>query len=141
MTIAADRRFEDIKVGDRASFRHTISDQDVSAFAALSGDFNPLHTDREYASTTQFGRRIVHGMLLASLFSRLLGMHLPGRRCLFMSQSLDFVQPVYVGEELQVCGQVLRTQDATRTLVIQTTIRALPDRLVVRGKAHVKVLE
>jgi len=141
MSIAVDLRFEDIKIGDRASFRRTVTEQDIDEFAALSGDFNPLHIDGEYAANTQFGRRIVHGMFLASLFSRLVGMHLPGRRCLYMSQSLDFIQPVYVGEEIEVVGKVQRKQDATKTLVIRTEIHALPNRLVVRGKAHVKVLE
>ena len=139
--IAADLHFEEIKVGARASFRHTLTEQDIDQFATLSGDFNPLHIDEEYAATTQFGQRIVHGMFLASLFSRLVGMYLPGRRCLYMSQSLDFIQPVHVGDEVEVVGEVQHKQDATRTLVIRTEIYVLPDRLAVRGKALVKVLE
>ena len=138
---ASDLRFEDIKIGARASFKRTVTERDINEFAVLSGDFNPLHIDEEYAATTQFGQRIVHGMFLASLFSRLVGMYLPGRRCLYMSQSLDFIQPVHVGDEVEVVGKVQRKQDATKTLVIRTEIYVLPDRLAVRGKALVKVLE
>ena len=80
-------------------------------------------------------------MLLASLLSRLVGVHLPGRRALYLSQSVDFVQPVYVGDEVEVVGEVIRKQLAMRALVIRTEINASPDRPAVRGKAHVQVFE
>lgn len=137
---AADLRFEDIAVGDEVSFLVTIHERHTEQFAALSGDFNPLHVDEGYAASTPFGRRIVHGMFLASLFSRLVGMYLPGRRCLYLSQSLDFVQPVYIGDQIRIKGEVQRKEEVTKALVIRTAIHALPDRLVVRGKAHVKVI-
>lgn len=136
-----DLEFGQIKIGDRASFRHTITEQDIKQFAALSGDFNPLHMDERYAAATSFGRPIAHGMFLACLFSRLLGMYLPGRRCLYLSQSLDFVQPVHVGEEVEVVAEVLHKQNALKALVIRTEIHILPDRPAVCGKAHVKVLQ
>lgn len=128
-------------MGRCASFRRIVTDRDVRAFVDLSGDANPLHVDAAYAAGTSFGRPIVHGMFLASLLSRLVGMHLPGRRCLYMSQSIDFIEPVFAGDELEVIGEVQRKHDATRTLVLRTEIRVLPDRPAVRGKAHVKVLE
>jgi acyl dehydratase len=137
---AADLDFADIGVGDRVSFRHAIVTEDVDLFARLSGDFNPLHVDATYAKQTEFGRRVVHGMFLAALFSRLVGMHLPGRRCLYLSQTLDFSQPVFIGDEVEVSGRVIGKQDATRTLVLRTELRVLPDRLAVHGKAYVRVL-
>jgi len=136
----ADLRFEDIQVGDRASFRHQITQDDIERFAALSGDRNPLHLDATYAQTTEFTRPIVHGMLLASLLSRLVGMYLPGRRALYLSQSLDFASPVYSGEQVEVIGWVQQKNEAMRVLVLRTEIYAPPQRLAVRGKAHVKVL-
>ncbi len=139
--IAADRGFDEIEVGERVVFRHTITVHGLQQFAALSGDLNPLHLDAAYAATTPFGRPIVHGMYLAALFSRLVGMYLPGRRALYLSQTLDFVQPVYVGDELEVVGEVRRKQPATRALVIRTEIKVVPDREVVRGRAHVQVRE
>lgn len=139
--IAVDLGFDDIHLGHRVSFRHSISVHDIQRFATLFGDFNPLHFDAEYAASTPLGRPIVHGMYLASLFSRLVGMCLPGRRALYLSQALDFVQPVYVGDEVEVVGEVTRKQQATRALVIRTEIYVMPDRQAVRGKAHVQVLE
>ena len=141
MEHAADLCFRDVEVGAKASFRHVLTESDVVQFAALSGDFNPLHLDRGYAATTTIGHRIVHGMFLASLFSRLVGMHLPGRRCLYLSQSLDFLRPARVGEEVEVIGEVTGKQQATRTLVIRTEIFIVPHVLAVRGKAIVKVLD
>ena len=141
MPSPADLHFDAIAVGAKVSFRRVVQQEDVEAFARLSGDFNPLHVDPQYAAQTQFGRPIVHGMFLGSLLSCLVGMHLPGRRCLYVSQSLDFLQPVHVGDELEITGEVQHKQDALRTIVIQTEIRILPEQLAVRGKAHVKVLE
>lgn len=138
---AADFRLDQIEVGDAASFRHRISAADLAGFALLSGDCNPLHADPVYAATTRFGRPVVHGMFLASLLSRLVGMHLPGKRCLYLSQSLDFVGPAFVDDEVEVRGSVLQKQEATRTVVLRTEIYAVPDRLIVRGKAHLAVLE
>lgn len=136
---AADLKFADIQVGDQASFRHTITAQDVQQFADTFGDFNPIHFDTEHAASMSFDRPIVHGMFLASLFSRLVGMCLPGRRGLYLSQTLEFIGPVYVGEEVVVVGKVRRKQEATRALVIQTAINAIPERPAVRGRAHVQV--
>jgi acyl dehydratase len=141
MNTPADLSFAEIKIGAQAFFTHKVTKEDVDRFAVLSGDFNPLHLDSQYAATTDFGRPIVHGMFLASLFSRLVGMYIPGKRCLYLSQSLDFVQPVYVGEEIRILGEVKRKEDATKTLVIATSICVLPGRQAVRGKAYVKVLE
>ena len=138
---SADLQLKDIAVGSRASFSHRITVEDVDRFAQLSGDMNPLHTDEDYASKTTFGQRVVHGMFLASLLSRMVGMYLPGRRCLYLSQSLDFVQPVFIGDTVRVSVEVLQKQEATKTLVLRTDIHSSPDKLVVRGKAHVQVLE
>jgi len=141
MATAVDLHFADIQVGAQASFRHAFTERDIDDFARLSGDYSPLHVDHEYASNTPFGRRLVHGMLLASLVSRLVGMHLPGRRNLCLSQSFDFIQPVYANDPLEVWGEVQHKQEATKALYLRTEIRILPDRVAVRGKALVKVLE
>lgn len=136
----AELTFDEIEVGSRASFRQQIDQDHLARFAILSGDFNPLHMDENYAGTTEFGRPIVHGMLLASLLSRLVGMHLPGRRALYLSQNIDFAGPVFAGEEVEVVGEVLRKQDAMQTLTMRTEIRVPPARLALRGKATVRVL-
>jgi len=138
---AADLSYEAIRVGTEAEFSCVVTAEDVRAFANLSGDYNPLHIDPDYARTTRLGRCIVHGMLLAGLFSRLLGMYLPGRRCLYLSQNTDFVHPVYAGDRLRVVGVVHQKQDATRSLTIRTSIANEAGVTVVRGKAHAIVLD
>jgi 3-hydroxybutyryl-CoA dehydratase len=140
MTAQVDLTYAEIDVGTRASFRRKITNQDIDDFARLSGDVSPLHTDNTYAAGTMYGERLVHGMFLASLVSCLVGMHLPGRRSVCLSQDFDFVGPVYAGDEVEVSGEVKKKQDATQTLVIRTEVVALPDRVAVRGKAMVRVL-
>ena len=137
---AADLKFEDINIDDQFAFFHVVTIEDIERFAAVSGDYNPLHVDQEYARQSVFGQQIVHGMFLAGLISRLVGMHLPGRRCLYMSQSVDFAQPVFVGDTIEIIGRVQHKQLATNTLVLRTEIHS-NQQIVVRGKAHVKVLD
>ena len=138
MTPAEDRAFDSLKVGDKASFERTISDDDVRAFADLSGDYNPLHTDDSYARTTEFGNRVVYGMFLGALVSRLVGMHLPGKRALFMKESLEFKKPVYIGDTVRVEGVITSASNATR--IIELDIRLSTEKgLVAAGQAHVRV--
>src|SRR5215204_1972511 len=87
-----------LKVGDSAETRKTIADEDVRAFAELTGDRNPVHLDEEYAASTRFGRRIAHGMLGASLISAVLANELPGRGTVYLSQTLRFTAPVFLGD-------------------------------------------
>ena len=137
---AADLGYDDIAVGMEASFDRRITEADVRTFAELSGDTNPLHMDEGYAGGTAFGGRIVHGMLTSALLSRLVGMHLPGKHALYVSQTLDFVRPVRPGDTVRVSGTVLSKQDATKALELRTEI-SLPDgAAVVRGRAIVRVL-
>ena len=108
MTEQVNMSYAEIEVGTRASFRRKISDQDIDDFGRLCGDVSPLHTDNSYASCTMYGERLVHGMFLASLVSCLVGMHLPGSRSVCLSQSFDFVGPVYAGSIRMQCWQAMR---------------------------------
>jgi 3-hydroxybutyryl-CoA dehydratase len=139
---AADLRYEEIEVGMKRSFRRFISEQDVDTFGQLSGDLSPLHTSDGYAaSQSPYDRRLVHGMHLASLVSCLVGMHLPGFRSVCLSQQFDFSLPVYADQEVEVSGEVLSKQDVTRTIVLRTKVSIAPDRVCVKGKAVVQVLD
>ena len=106
------RTYEDISVGDRASFTKTISETDVYLYAGISGDFNPVHIDEEYAKTTPFGRRIAHGGLAGSLLAPVLGMKLPGLGTVALEVTQKYRAPVYPGDtitcEVQVTGKVER---------------------------------
>ncbi len=135
-----DLSYEDISVGASHRFRRALTAEDVKAFAEVSGDYNPLHVDEEYAAATPFGRSIVHGMLVGALVSRLIGMHLPGRRCLLLSVSLDFGEPVFPGEEVEIRGVVTGKHESVQALVIKIQVVKEGDVKVAWGKVMVKVL-
>ena len=84
----------------------TITEESMNLFRKLTGDENPLHTDATYAAATKFGRRVVYGQLLNSLFSRLIGHYLPGRRALYLSQTSQFDAPCFIGDKIRVSGIV-----------------------------------
>ena len=88
----------DYYVGEQASLTKTISESDVSTFAELIGDQNPIHTDDEYARQTRFGRRVAHGVFTGGLISAVLGNELPGPGAIYLSQQLEFLAPVFVGD-------------------------------------------
>ena len=136
---ASDLRFADILVGQSFELERSFSAEDVLAFAAASGDYSPLHVDPDYAGGTEFGAQVVHGMLLASLFSQLVGMRVPGRHALYLGQDLTFRRPVLIGETIRAIAKVTGKSESTRTLVLGTEIRSLDDKVLVMGTAKVKV--
>jgi 3-oxoacyl-[acyl-carrier protein] reductase len=136
---AAELKFDDISLGQTYEITRSFSAQDVLAFAALSGDYSPLHVDREFAAGTEFGAQVVHGVLLASLFSQLVGMRVPGKHALYIGQDLTFRRPVMIDETVRAVAKVVGKSDATRTLVLNTEIRSIDDKVIVIGTAKVKV--
>lgn len=138
MTEAEDRSFESLQVGDTAFFEHTVTDEELRAFAELSGDKSPLHVDDAYAVAASYGGRVVHGMFLGALVSRLIGMQLPGRRALLVSESLEFKKSVHVGERVRVEGVAVRASVSTKIVELSFTI-TVEGVLVATGGAHVLV--
>jgi 3-hydroxybutyryl-CoA dehydratase len=99
--------FEDLVVGQRESLMRTVMERDISLFADLSGDANPIHLCDRYAASTKFGQRIAHGMLTASLVSALLGTRLPGPGAVYLSQTLNFLAPVKIGDVVTASVEVV----------------------------------
>ncbi len=131
--------FEDIAVGSAASFERTVTQEDMLQFAKLSGDYNPLHMDADYAAGTEFKSTVVHGIFLGSLVSRLVGMELPGQKALLMQETLTFKKPAHVGDTLMVSGCVTHKSESTRILQLQ--VRILRDNEVLaEGEVSVRVL-
>mgnify|MGYP000939899133 FL=1 len=91
---------EDLTIGMESSYQKTITETDIDAFAALTGDTNPVHLDSEYAATTPFKARIAHGMLSVGLISTVLGTQLPGPGCIYLEQQIKFKAPVFIGDTL-----------------------------------------
>ncbi len=136
-----EQRFEDIEVGQKEKFTIKITESMVNNFAMISGDYNPLHMDENYASTTPFKSRLCHGMLLASLFSRLVGMYMPGKNALYFSQSLNFASPCFINDEVTIEGEVLDKSAATRIITLRTSIYNQAGKCLVDGLAKVIVRE
>jgi 3-oxoacyl-[acyl-carrier protein] reductase len=132
-------RFRDIEIDQVFEVERSFSREDTLAFAALSGDYSPLHVDAAYAAGTEFGGCVVHGMLLASLFSQLVGMRVPGVHALYLGQDLTFRRPVLVGEIVRAKARVTSKSDATRTIVLATEIHGADGKIAVAGTARVKV--
>lgn len=131
--------FNDIKVGQVFSFEVFVNKAMTRSFAKLTGDKNPLHLDNSYARKTEFGQPIVHGMLLGSFFSTLVGMLCPGKNALYLSQDLRFRNPLKFGNTVVVAGVVAAKYDTAKMMDIKTTIKDKNGIVIVDGLAKVKV--
>ena len=138
---AAELTFEQIKIGQTFKFNEKITLARMDGFAKLSGDYNPLHMDGNYAAKTRFGKQVCHGMLLASFFSKLVGMHIPGKNALYFSQTLNFQAPCYVGDEVTIQGEVTDKSDSTKIITIKTLIYNNKGLCLVDGIAKVIILQ
>lgn len=126
---------DQIRVGQRVSISKTITDADIYNFAGISGDFNPIHINDEFAKTTRFGKRIAHGMLTSSFISTVVGMKLPGAGALYLSQTLKFVRPVFVGDTITAEAIVKEVRPEKKIFVADTIIRNQSGQEVVVGEA------
>ena len=132
--------YADIKVGDEASLSRTITEAHIVSFAGITGDFNPVHVDAEYAQQSMFGERICHGMLMAGLISAVLGMQLPGPNAIYLGQDLKFTAPVKIGDTVTVTVTVTEKRDDKRIIKLRTAVSNQKGELVVDGNAVAKKL-
>lgn len=126
-------RFEDLVLGQQASFTKTITDADISHFVAITGDVNPLHVDATFTAQTFFKRPIAHGMLVGALFSHVLGMLMPGTGAIYRSQTLTFLKPVYVGDTIQASLKITRIDPREELIEMEGRIRNQFDDMVTEG--------
>ena len=143
MTSAREIAFEDLSPGVSADISWTAEVAEIESFANLSGDRNPLHMDGAYARERGFADRVAHGFLLGAKVSALIGMFLPGRRCLLVEESLNFPNPVYPGDEVTLSGEVVDTH--TDLALVSLEIRGEKKdedgvQSVVRGNVLCKIL-
>jgi len=136
---ASELSFDDISIGQKESFSKKITESMLDEFSKFSGDLNPLHMDDEFADSSTFGKRIVHGMLLASFFSQLIGMKLPGKNALYFSQTLNFRSPCYINDEIQVVGKVTEKSNSTKIITVSTSIFNNSGICLIDGVAKVIV--
>ena len=134
--------YDTLAVGDSASFDVTITEALVREFAGLSGDRNPLHIDPDYAKETSFKKPVAHGMIVGALFSRLVGMYLPGKYSLYLSQSIQFRNPISIDTEVLIRGEITQKSDAYKTIVIKTTAEDRgTKKMLASGEAMVQLLK
>jgi 3-hydroxybutyryl-CoA dehydratase len=135
--MAQDVKYEDIHIGDKAALSKTISEYDVYAFAGITGDFNPVHINAEFAKNSLFKQRIAHGMISAGLISAVLGTELPGINTIYMNQELNFLAPVLYGDTLTATIECIEKDDAKHRIIFKTTVTNQNDKIVTDGKARV----
>ena len=131
--------YDDMSIGQQESFMIKITASMVEKFSNLSGDVNPLHMDNEFAESSSFNKRIVHGMLLVSFFSQLIGMKLPGKNALYFSQTLNFRSPCYIDDEIEVVGEVIEKSDSTQIITVSTSIFDKSKTCLIDGIAKIIV--
>lgn len=126
-----------IAVGQAAEFTKTFSPADIYAFAAASGDRNPVHLEASYAETTVFGARIAHGLLVAGLISAVLGNTLPGPGTIYLGQELKFKAPVYIGDTVTAKVEVVGLRTEKRIATLSTNCYNQDGKVVIEGEAVV----
>jgi acyl dehydratase len=131
--------YNEISIGQQESFIIKITESMVEKFSNLSGDLNPLHMDNQFAESSSFKKRIVHGMLLASFFSQLIGMKLPGKNALYFSQTLNFRSPCYIDDEIEVVGEVIEKSNSTQIITVSTSIFDKSKTCLIDGIAKIIV--
>jgi 3-hydroxybutyryl-CoA dehydratase len=137
MSQLSNYTFDEITIGQSASYSKAVRDEDVQMFAAVSGDVNPLHLDDDFAAGTRFGERIAHGMLTGSFVSAALAMELPGPGCIFMEQSLKFRLPVKIGDVITVKLEVTDKNTRRKSVTLDCKAYNDADQLVLTGTSVV----
>ena len=140
MIKSEEARLDNLHIGQKVEFTLVISESMIEEFAKLSGDYNPHHIDDTFAKKTRFGKRICHGMFLASFFSRLTGMYLPGKGSLYLSQSLNFQAPAYINDKITIQGEIVKISEATGVVTLKTQITNENDVQLITGDAKVLIL-
>lgn len=135
------KKYSEINIGDKEVLKHVITRKDIEKFVDLTGDDNKLHVDEKYASQTPFKKPVVHGMLGASFISTIIGTKLPGDGALWFSQTLDFLLPVRIGDELTVTAEVIKKNDKENIIELKTEISNQNRQIVTKGISKVKVIE
>jgi 3-hydroxybutyryl-CoA dehydratase len=134
-------RFEDISPGLSHSFKVTVTKEMMDAFRAISGDCNPLHTDPVFAASYGYPAQVVYGMLTASFYSTLVGMHLPGKHALFQGADIVFTSPVFPGDTLIISGEVISVHEAYRQIELKAQITNQNGKKVSRAKIRAGIHE
>ncbi len=134
-------KYADVNVGDSATVIRTITENDIQTFGDLSGDYNPIHFNEEWAKTTLFKSRIAHGILTAASISTAIGMHIPGAGTIYLGQSMKFLRPVRIGDTITTVVEVVEKIDEKKHIRLRTTCTNQDDKVVLDGEALVTIMD
>ncbi len=129
--------YSNIKIGQKAELKRTVTEEDIEKFADVSGDRNPIHLDEEFAKKTIFQGRIAHGMLSAAFISTVLASKLPGPGSIYLKQELIFKKPIRIGDTIIITVEVIDKDDEKERITLRTTCTNQHNEMVVDGKALV----
>lgn len=129
------KTIQDIDVGDSHSFTKTVTDYDVYNFAGITGDMNPMHINHEFAKETVFGHRIAHGILSLGFISNVLGTKLPGPGSIYISQSCNFMKPVFISDTITARVEVIKKDEVKNRIWLRTICTNQKGDLVLEGEA------
>jgi 3-hydroxybutyryl-CoA dehydratase len=129
-----------LKIGDKFSTTKQITDEIVRGFAELSGDFNPIHLDEEFARNTQFGRRIAHGMISGALISAVLGNEFKGLKIVYLSQTMKFTAPVFIDDTVTATATVTNIREDKQIITLETICTNQAEKIVVKGESMIMIL-
>lgn len=130
------KTFDQLELGDSASFTKTITETDVVLFAGISGDLNPAHMDDVAAKASPFKGRIAHGALVAGLISTVLGTQLPGNGTIYLKQESNFMKPVYFNDTITATVTVVEKTEKKR-VILDTVCTNQNGDVVISGQATV----
>ncbi len=130
-----------LKIGDTFSVEKEITDELIRQFADVSGDYNPLHLDDEFAKDTRFGKRIAHGMLTASFISAVLGYKLNVRKIVYLGQTLKFKHPTFIGDVVTAKATIKKIREDKPIIKIETTCENQDGTILVEGEATIMLLD
>jgi len=131
----------DIKIGDSFAKSRLVTDELIRAFAEVSGDFNPIHLDEDFAAGTRFGKRIAHGMLSGAFISAVLGYEFRERRIVYLSQTMRFISPVFIGDTVTTVATVKSIREDKGIVTLDTVCSNQDGRTVIEGEAVVMILK
>ncbi len=127
------KSFDEIKMGEKEFFSKTFTEADLGLYSGITGDFNPLHMDVEYAKQSRFGERVVHGILVVGLASSVLGMKLPGIGTIILDMTFRFIAPVKIGDTITVEAKVVDKIERKKFVKFDTIFRNQKGEEVIKG--------
>lgn len=130
-----------LQVGDTFTVQKEVTDELIRKFADVSGDHNPIHLDEEFAKTTQFGKRIAHGMLGGAFISAVLGYEFSVRKIIYLSQTLKFVAPVFIGDTVTTKATIKNIRPDKPIITVETICENQAGEMLIKGEAVLMLLD